>query len=91
MEAFQSSDPTLDYAGIRAVLNEEGIREMAPLEALLRPVRIKLDKWSEKRKQWQRAVERDLTMAAPSAAAQDVPQCRLWAWPNRLPCVRSCA
>ena len=74
MEAFQSSDPTLDHAGVGAVLNEEGIGEMPPLEALRRPVRIKLDKWSEKREQWQRTVERDLTMAASGAAAQDVLQ-----------------
>ena len=40
VEAFQSSDPTQDHAGVRAILNEEGIREMPPLEALQRPVRI---------------------------------------------------
>ena len=88
VEAFQSSDPTLDHAGVRARLNEEGIGEMPSLEALRRPVRIKLDKWSEKREQWQRAVERDLTMAAPGAAAQDVLQALDMAKQAALSCAR---
>ena len=49
---------------------------MPPLVSAVRPVLIKLEKWSadEKREQWQRAAGRDLSKAAPGAATQDVLQ-----------------
>ena len=43
-EAFQSSDPTLNHATVRVILHEEQIGDMPPLDALRRPVQIRLDR-----------------------------------------------
>ena len=60
-EAFLAADPTLDHCGVKVLLLDPNIREMPPLEALWRPERLRLDAWRDKREEWQRAVERDLS------------------------------
>ena len=61
------------------------VSERCPLEALRRRVLIKLGKWSEEREQWQRAVQRDLSLAALLSLNN-----RPWTGPNRLPCHVHC-
>ena len=67
-EAFLSADPTLDHCGVKVLLRDDSIGEMPPLEALWRPERLRLDAWRDKRQEWQKAVELDLSAAAPETA-----------------------
>ena len=62
-EAFQSSDPAFDHAAVRVILREEQIGDMQPLEALRHPVKMRSDRWREKREAWQQAVESELPAA----------------------------
>ena len=68
--AFLSADPRLDHCGVRATLSVVGIGSMPSLEALRRPVRLKMTNWVSRRDEWRERVTQALTGAA-SVADED--------------------
>ncbi len=58
-ESFRSPDPRLD--GVVVSVSGESIGKMPPLETLRSPIRLKMDRWSEKRTEWQDAVNKSLS------------------------------
>jgi hypothetical protein len=54
--AFDSTDPRLDHRGVRVYLQIMGVGPMPPLEALLRPRRLRMTDWHSKKEEWQRRV-----------------------------------
>mmetsp|Transcript_37221 Transcript_37221/g.99058 ORF Transcript_37221/g.99058 Transcript_37221/m.99058 type:complete len:2324 (+) Transcript_37221:2749-9720(+) len=53
-------DPRLDHRAVRASLSEARIGTMPPLEALRRPVRLKMASWRDKREEWKASVDKAL-------------------------------
>jgi ribonuclease HI len=63
-ESFRSPDPRLDHEGVVVSVSGDSIGKMPPLEALRSPIRLKMDRWSEKRTEWQDAVNKSLALLA---------------------------
>ena len=84
---LEQLDPTLDHAGVRAILDEEGIGEMpAGGPAASRPYQAR---------QVERREREALTVAAsstmgPTPGSTAAPQEQPWTGPNRLPCHVHC-
>ena len=57
-ESFLPPDPRLDHEVVVVSVSGESIGKMPPLEPLRRPVRLKMQKFAEKRTEWQAAVTR---------------------------------
>ena len=73
--AFLSADPRHDHCGVRATLSVIGIGPMPPLEALCRPVRLKMTNWTSRRDEWRERVTQALQSIVPVAG--DDPFARL--------------
>ena len=64
-QSFRPPDPRLDHEVVVVSVSGESIGKMPPLEALRAPVRLKMQKFAEKRTEWQAAVTHSLAMSAP--------------------------
>ena len=64
---FLSADPRHDHCGVRATLSVAGIGPMPSLEALRRPLRLKMKNWVSRRDEWRERVTQALQTAGPVA------------------------
>ena len=54
--ALEAADPRLDHRVVQAPLTVEGINGMLPLEALMKPVQLRMRNWRTEADKWRRAV-----------------------------------
>ena len=87
-EAFVSTDALLDHCGVRVVLCEEKVGSMPPLEAMRRPLRLRLDKFKKRQEEWREAVSK--AMEKTALAIGNEPFARLVAFKKiALACART--